>query len=428
MACKGERMTEHFWQGDSLSLMMLRCTQKSHNRQFDLAGGARFKGCALVQIIKPRTLGILVRTVRRGKTPYYIVSALGLFDVSTPEVFLSDQALWPAVMKELPDGVAFDTGLPKPQGELLVAGHAKAPSGTSVRAMLIEAVVGQLAKRVAVFGDRYWTPAASGFVFTEPQPFTEMKIDLARMYGGPDHPQNTLGVGYRATQLLDACQLAPLPNFEDPRRLIHTINEVPPPVGFGPIDLTSRDRAKYAGTFDKAWQETLAPHPPLDMDPRYYCMAPEDQRIRGFFRGDEPLRVNGMTEDAPGYSGYLPGLRARAFVKRTSNPAGFFELDMKLDTVLLLGSHRKGVAVFRGMVPIADVEAKDVAGAMLAYERLRDAPRSIEHYAEVYRLRTEREQAAKYVFAESQLTPERSEEEKLRRREAHMRSVAECIS
>lgn len=367
-----------------------------------------------------------MRTLRRGKTPYYIVSALGLFDVSVPDVFLSDQALWPAVMQELPDGAVFDTGLPKPQGEWLVAGFAKAPSGTSVRAMLIEVMLGEIGKRVAVFGDRYWTPAASGFVFTEPQPFAEMKIDLARMFGGTNHPQNTVGVGYHATQLLDARQLAPLPNFEDPRRLIRTIDETPLTVGLGPIDLLGRDRMKYAGTFDKAWQETFAPHPPLDMDPRYYCMAPEDQRIAGFFRGDEALRVNGMTADATSYGGRLPGLRARAFVMRTSEPAGFLELDMKLDTVLLLGSHRKGVVVFRGMVPVADVDAKDLAGAMIAYERLRDPPRSIEHYAEVYRLRSDKTQAAKYAFAEWQLTPDISDEEKSRRRkarEAHTRAV-----
>ena len=124
----------------------------------------------MVQIIKPRSLGILARTQRRGRNALYIVSALGLFDVDTPGIFLSEQALWPAVAKELPEGAVFDTGMPKPQGELLVAGSAKAPNGSPVPAMLIEVALGSLAKRVAVFGDRYWTPGASGFLFTQPQP------------------------------------------------------------------------------------------------------------------------------------------------------------------------------------------------------------------------------------------------------------------
>ncbi|MGO9134542.1 MAG: DUF2169 domain-containing protein [Methylovirgula sp.] len=382
----------------------------------------------MVRVIKPQTLGILLRTQRRGNNTHYIVSALGLFDVASPEMFLAEQALWPAVMKELPEGAVFDQGLPKPQGELLVAGHAKAPSGSPTRAMMLEIVLGTIGKRVAVFGDRYWRPGAGGFVFTEPQPFSEMQIDLRRMYGGAEHPQNTLGTGYQSVRLLDAQQLAPLPNFEDPRRLIRTIEETPPPVGLGPIDLMSRDKTKYAGTFDKLWQETIAPHPPIDTDPRVYCAAPEDQRIAGFFNGDETLRVNGMTADEPGYAGRLPSLRARAFVMRTSAPAGFLELDMKLDTVLLLGSHRKGVVIFRGAVPVADIDAKDVDTVMLAYERMRDAPRPIDHYAEVYRLRTGKDTAIKYVFAESQLAPERTEAEKaarLKAREEHTRAIAE---
>src|SRR6202012_2463313 len=109
------------------------------------------RGCALVKIIKPNTLGILLRTQRRGKTALYTVSALGLFDVATPGVFMSDQALWPAVMKELPEGAVFDQGMPKPQGELLVAGHAKAPNGAPVRGMMVEVALGTLGKRVAVF-------------------------------------------------------------------------------------------------------------------------------------------------------------------------------------------------------------------------------------------------------------------------------------
>ncbi|MHB8885016.1 MAG: DUF2169 family type VI secretion system accessory protein [Methylovirgula sp.] len=382
----------------------------------------------MVRIIKPTTLGILLRTQRRGKGALYTISALGLFDVAKPGIFLSEQAMWPAVMKELPEGAVFDPGMPKPQGELLVAGHVKAPNGSAVRAMMLEIGLGSIAKRVAVFGDRYWMPGAGGFVFTEPQPFSEMKIDLRRMYGGANHPQNTLGVGYQAVRLIDAQQISPLPNFEDPRRLIRSVEETPPPVGLGPIDMQARDRMKYAGTFDKAWQENIAPHPPLDTDPRVYSMAPEDQRIAGYFVGDEPLRVYGMTGDEPSYAGCLPGLRARAFVMRTSEPAGLFELDMKLDTVLLLGSHRKGVVVFRGTIPVADVDAKDAAAVMIAYERIHDAPRPIEHYAEVYRLRTDPEQGRKYVFAESQLTPERSDAEKLHRRQAreeYTRAIAE---
>lgn len=372
----------------------------------------------MVKIIKPRTLGILTRTQPRGKRALFIVSVYGLFDVHTPGMLLSDQALWPTILKELPEGSTFDPGMPKPQGEVLVAGRAMAPGGVATPGLVIGVAVGRVAKRVAVFGDRHWEATHAGYVASAPRPFTEMQIDLRRMFGGPGHPLNTVGTGYHALSTAQSGQLSLLPNFEDPRRLITAIEDAPKPPGLAPIDQMSSDRRKYAGTFNRAWQELVAPGLPFDADPRVHCVAPEDQRISGFFVGDEAVRVSGMTPDAAGYQGALPAVRARAFVQRLSPAPEFVELEMKLDTVLLLGSLAKGVVVFRGAWPVSDADAKDAAAVMIAYERMADEPRPIEHYAEVYRLRTDKKEAIKYVFAESQLTPRVDEAELERRRKA----------
>ena len=77
----------------------------------------------MTRIFKPRTLGIMTRVQRRGAGATFIVSAYGFFDIGSPGIFLSDQALWPAVLKELPEGITFDSGMAKPQGEVLVAGR-----------------------------------------------------------------------------------------------------------------------------------------------------------------------------------------------------------------------------------------------------------------------------------------------------------------
>ena len=372
----------------------------------------------MAKIIKPRTLGIVTRTAPRGKRALFIVSVYGLFDVHAQGALLSDQALWPTILKELPEGSVFDPGMPKPQGEVLVAGRAIAPEGVATPGLVISVAVGRVAKRVAVFGDRHWEASYAGYVASAPRPFTEMQIDLRRMFGGPGHPLNTVGAGYHALGKMQSGQLPSLPNFEDPRRLITAIEDAPNPAGLVPIDQMSSDRRKYAGTYDRVWQEMLAPGLPLDADPRVHCVAPEDQRISGFFVGDEAVRVSGMTPDAAGYHGALPAVRARAFVQRTAPSAEFVELEMKLDTVLLLGSLAKGVVVFRGALPVSDIDAKDAAAVMIAYERMADEPRPLEHYAEIYRLRTDKQEAIKYVFADSQLTPRIDEAELERRRKA----------
>jgi uncharacterized protein YjbI with pentapeptide repeats len=385
----------------------------------------------MVKIIKPRTLGILTRTQPRGKGALFIVSVYGLFDVGAPGILLSDQALWPTILKELPEGSIFDPGMPKPQGEVLVAGRAMAPGGVAVPGLVLTVALGPVAKRVAVFGDRRWEAGYAGYVASAPRPFTEMQIDLRRMFGGPGHPLNTIGTGYHALGTVQRGELCYLPNFEDPQRLIQAIDDAPNPPGLLPIDLASRDRLKYAGTYDRLWQETLAPGLPIDADPRIHCVAPEDQRILGYFAGDEAIYVAGMTPDAAGYRGALPAVRARAFVQRTSEPAGFVELAMQLDTVLLLGSLAKGVVVFRGALAVADIDAKDAAALMIAYERMADEPQPIEHYAEVFRLRTDKKEAKKYVFADYQLTPtvdEATLQRRRRAREVHALAQAELFA
>src|SRR5260221_9460088 len=156
----------------------------------------------MVQIIKPRTLGILTRTQPRVGGASLIVSAYGLFDVGAPGIFLADQALWPTVMKELPEGAVFDTGMVKPQAEVLVAGRVMAPDGVPVPAMMLDFGVGPLVKRAAVFGDRFWVAGYLGYAASEPRPFEEIQIDPRRMFGGPGHAVNPPGVGQHASRLL----------------------------------------------------------------------------------------------------------------------------------------------------------------------------------------------------------------------------------
>lgn len=355
-----------------------------------------------------------------------VISAYGLFDATRPGVFLADQALWPVLIKELPEGVAFDAGMPKPLGEFIVAGRAMAAGGAPVQAMTLGVSLGKTSKTVAVFGDRYWEPTYTGFLASAPRPFTEMQIDLRRSFGGPSHPFNSAGVGYNANKVVNSGQIAFLPNFENPKQLINSIGDSPTPLCLGPLDPLRQELRKLGGSFDRTWQEKIAPALPLDSDPRIYCVAPEDQRMAGFFTGTEPIRVSGMTPDPAGYEGQLPGLRARAFVNLTSDAAGLYEVDLKIDTVLLLGSLAKGVVVFRGSIPVKDVDARDAETVMLAYERMDEDPKPREHYAEVFRLRTHKDHAIKYVFAESQLTPRQSETELQRRqkaREDYTRSV-----
>lgn len=362
----------------------------------------------MATIIKPRTLGILTKSERRRVGASFIVSAFGMFDLSHPDHFEGDQALWMAAAEGVAPGSFLDIGMPKPCAEILVGGKACPAGGVATPAMLLDYAIGPVSKRIAVVGDRYWTLDGRGM--SDPVPFTSMPLDPARAFGGPGHPTNPGGLGYRAHDRMVAGELVALPNLEDIPHLIGDPLDNPQPILFGPGDPTSPERRRYAGTYDQAWLDELAPALPDDADPRLFLIGPEDQRLPGYLAGDEPYRLIGFAADTPGLEGRLPGFRVRAFLGMEGRPNELVELPMVIDTLWLMAGLRRGILIYRGAQAVADIDGLDVRQVMLAYERMTDPPRSYEHYLETLARRTDPENAHKTALDDRPLSPLRSEE------------------
>lgn len=358
-------------------------------------------------MIKPRSLGLMARAERRETGASYIISAFGLFDLAEPDRFRlqSEQAMWLMVAKELPPGAIFDAGMPKPTAEILLGGHAAAPGGQPVQRMGLAWAIGDLQKRLLVTGDRVWRLAGTTPVPTEPAPFIRMPLIPARCFGGPGHPANPEGVGFRAQERLMARETVALPNIETPETAIRAIGDQPAPPAFGATAADSRERLQYAGTYDAAWLKTLAPGLAADADPRLFLFGPPDQRLPGYLNGDEGYGLRNFAADAPEIRQHLPGFRVRCFVGWVDPSRPPVEVSLRIDTLWLFAGARRGVMVYRGAVPIADFEAADVADVMVAYERMIDEPRPASHYLGVRALRTNPETAFKYALSEHQLVP-----------------------
>ena len=361
------------------------------------------------KIIKPRTLGFLSKTERLKVGASYIVTALGMFDLARPDErrFESEQALWLMAAKALPKGAVLDAATPKPCAEMLVGGAAR-PVGGPASAMLVEWTVGSVHKRLVVSGDRNWRVVGSGAVATEPKPFTEMPIGPEQAFGGAGHADNPNGKGFAALDKIRAGELAPLPNVELADRLVRSLADQPEPALVGPIDPASKKKLRYAGTYDSHWLKNVAPAMPEDVDPRFFLSAPEDQLFPGYLAGGEPYHLRGFSGEEAELRGALPAFRVRCFLARKGEKDGegeLVEIAMRTDTLWLVAGARRGVLIYRGALPVQDIDAEDISETMLAYERAAEEPRSFGHYAEVWRLRRDRKTAFKYAFAESQLAP-----------------------
>ncbi|MET1414295.1 DUF2169 domain-containing protein [Roseibium sp. HPY-6] len=375
-----------------------------------------------MRVIKPQRLGLLTKTMPYQGAGLFVVSTFSMFDLLNPDEILAETAMWPLVAKELPEGAVFDAAYPKPHGEFLVAGRAM--SREPVRAMHVAVSVGELGRYLSVFGDRYWETGPDGPTFSEPLPFTEIPLTPARAYGGEGFAPNPAGQGAHALELGAAIPRLTLPNVEVAGSEIISIADRPAPALVGPIALDDPARIALAGTYDKAWVEQRMPDWPADFNPQFFMAAAASQQTKSYFTGDEPIRVVGMSAHHPDIKSCLPGLRARTFVQDASSQSGLSEIAMHIDTVWIFGSELKGVVVHRGVMPVSDRDGRDITDVMIAYERMGDEPRSGDHYREVFRLRTDPDEAHKYLLADGQLSPAEDPEE-IERREQGRREAAE---
>ncbi|MFO0604227.1 MAG: DUF2169 domain-containing protein [Polyangiales bacterium] len=255
-----------------------------------------------------------------------------------------------------------DLAVYKPQGECFLVGSCRASGGRSVASAAVSFSLGSVRKELAVHGDRTW--GALG-VASAAAPFTEVPLRWERAFGGAGFAANPVGRGTSG----DA-----LPNLEDPRAPLRAPGDVAVPVCTAPVPRAWPARAALAGTYDDVWERTRFPWFPEDFDWRYFLAAPPDQRIDGFWRGDETFSMAGVRPDGAHVHGRLPGLRPRLFlVVETPKGRSFQEVLLQLDTVTLDADAMEAVCLWRGLLDVSSPRHPELAAAFLAHETL-DAP------------------------------------------------------
>lgn len=344
---------------------------------------------------KPQRLGVLQRTVEHAQKFYFVPSVLVGFHFDRPDVPVHEAALWRAVSEAIGPSGGFDEAMRKEHGEVLVVGSAAAVRGVPTAGCEVRLTFGGDApiidKRLNVVGERRWD--ASG-AMTEPEPFVTMPLGWDRAFGGETSPDNPLGRGLDAE--------GPLPNVEDPRRMVRRPGDRPPPIGLGPRDARASARQKWAGTYDRAWLETHYPGFPADFDFRFFNQAPEDQWLERDFEGGEAFAVTGMHPDGR-REGRCPRLRPRAFIWREGVEAPE-EVPLRFDTLWLLPNAELGVAAYRGLTRVREDDAADVTHLLLAAEAP-GQPRAVAHYADVFARRTQGDLRGLEAMKDDELLP-----------------------
>ncbi len=199
--------------------------------------------------------------------------------------------------------------LTKPGTDVLLLGQAYAPGGkgNTVDVILKAADV---EKTVRVFGKRMWKSGLLGVKMSEPEPFDKVPLTYELAFGGTDpkphdakavdyEPRNPVGTGLVPKNSELRADGISLPNLEDPRHLINSPKDRPPPACFGPVCGHWEPRKSYAGTYDQPWMKKRAPYLPADFNPRFLQCAHPDLISKKYFKGGEPVEIVGARPQGP---------------------------------------------------------------------------------------------------------------------------------
>jgi hypothetical protein len=239
----------------------------------------------------------------------WVVAVKGTYDILEDQsTRLSDSQSTPLLLPQYrgeqgSSSLLYEVDLtaPKTATDVLLNAMAHAPGGKPTTMLDVSFQLGPLKKHLRVIGDRQWKRNLVGSPgMTSPQPFITMPLCYERAFGGWDkqaddpaehrlHSSNPVGTGF-VTRAHHAEEKA-LPNIEDPRQLISSWKDRPPPAGFGAIASYWPPRLDLAGTYDAQWKKTRFPLLPADFDERFHQCAPADQQVPGFLNGGELVEL-----------------------------------------------------------------------------------------------------------------------------------------
>jgi hypothetical protein len=268
---------------------------------------------------------------------------------------------------------ASDVALIKPGTDVVLVGAAYPPEGRRARHTEVSMAVGPIRKSVRVFGDRHWRAGSAAPARpSDPEPFERMPLTWERAFGGADQTddrpprprgedRNPVGLGFRLANGQKTLDGLRLPNLEDPRELIGSWEDSPPPAGFAPLCPHWEPRRSYAGTYDEEWQRRRAPYLPRDFDRRFFQVAPPDQVAPEYLRGGEPVEVVGASPRGP-MRFHLPAYRvevayaldARSHVR----PARLDTVSIEPDDARLVLVWRAALACDKKALRVRSVEAR----------------------------------------------------------------------
>jgi uncharacterized protein YjbI with pentapeptide repeats len=355
-----------------------------------------------LKIVKPFRLSLLTRPYRWKASNHLGIASIALVSLKANPQLQPEQELWQMVSEVLDPGAVLDLGVPKAEAEVLASGFAYTCHQAEKTQCAVRLRVDTIEKSLLVSGDRYWLDGRS----TAPLPFEQMPLDWRHTYGGPQFPQNPLGIGAQ-DEIVNGVHTRRLPNIESAsHRLARREQAGIPAVLCAYLPDWPQRMAHMGRQYDNAWLANGYPGFADDMDWRFFNAAPEDQRWPG--RSTLPpgaaYELWNMHPQIPVMKGNLPDWNAVCHVSFSDDGEMLKEVPLHLSTAWFFPDRERVILIWHGSTAVSEDDAADVRHIMPSLE-LRDAPRPQLHYRGVLLKRIDPEKAAVHVLRDSDLVP-----------------------
>lgn len=282
-----------------------------------------------------------------------VLVAKATYDISGGGLERVLDASWPVHLEplETPYGpFPQDMAHRKPRLDLILLGKAHAPGGEPVQEMEVFLELDDFKYRLAVIGDRVWTPDGDGWVPSAPEPFTELPLTYDLAFGGkaitewgelvwPDNPE---GKGF-CPEPGEAEGVA-LPNLEAPGERIADPADRPRVVGTAPYPMTGGLRLSQ---FSRAGEDGPEAATPLEVEPLVCNWAHPDLMLDRD-RGYRLLRVSGVSPDGD-LTARIPSFPGRITLRHGPDR---LQMETLLDTIIIQAEEQRLTLRWRAAVRI----------------------------------------------------------------------------
>lgn len=251
----------------------------------------------------------------------------------------------------------------KPSCDVLFDARAHAPDGKAVPALMVEARVAGMTKRLKVWGRRRWQRFLMTYEASAPEPFTSMPLHFGMAFGGTHNralangevdaevfDDNPVGLGWAGPRTIGHAKDQPMPCLESLERPVRSPEDTAPACALSALPVHHPSRQRHAGTYDAAWRRDVFPFLPEDFNDLFHQSAPEDQRIP-YPVGGEEVALTHMQEGQPHLRFTLPPLD-QLQIRVLRKDYGIEQPRAQVDTLFFETEARRMTAVWRASVPI----------------------------------------------------------------------------